>query len=44
MVTTHNFAPGNAGVIFYTDIVLPLIGLTLLWLQHRFAPDGIRAK
>jgi hypothetical protein len=23
MITTHNFAPGNAGVIFYTDIAIP---------------------
>ena len=38
MVRTHNFAPGNAGVIFYTDIALPLIGLTLLWLEHRYSP------
>ncbi len=24
MVTAHNFAPGNAGVIFYMDIYIPL--------------------
>jgi hypothetical protein len=35
MVTTHNFAPGNAGVIFYTDLLLPLYGLVLLWLKGR---------
>ncbi|QJP15331.1 hypothetical protein G3545_17765 [Starkeya sp. ORNL1] len=35
MVTEHNFAPGNAGVIFYMDIVIPLFGFLLLWLQHR---------
>ena len=35
MVTTHNFAPGNAGLIFYTDIGLPLFGFALLWLQAR---------
>jgi len=35
MVTAHNFAPGNAGVIFYMDIVIPLFGFLLLWLQHR---------
>jgi hypothetical protein len=35
MVTAHNFAPGNAGLIFYTDIGLPLFGFTLLWLQAR---------
>ena len=27
MITAHNFAPGNAGIIFYSDIVLPIIGL-----------------
>lgn len=35
MRVAHNFAPGNAGVIFYTDIAIPIIGLVLLWLQHR---------
>jgi hypothetical protein len=38
MVTAHNFAPGNAGVIFYTDIVIPLIGFALLWWSRREAP------
>jgi hypothetical protein len=36
MVKAHNFAPGNAGSIFYTDIAVPLIGLGLLWVQHRW--------
>lgn len=35
MITAHNFAPGNAGVIFYTDILIPIIGFALLWLAHR---------
>jgi Family of unknown function (DUF6790) len=35
MISAHNFAPGNAGVIFYTDIFLPIIGFALLALQHR---------
>jgi hypothetical protein len=35
MVSTHNFAPGNAGIVFYMDIVTPLLGFLLLWLQHR---------
>jgi hypothetical protein len=35
MVAAHNFAPGNAGVVFYTDIGVPAIGFVLLWLQHR---------
>ncbi|MDO9228048.1 MAG: hypothetical protein Q7U03_00640 [Syntrophales bacterium] len=36
MIVAHNFAPGNAGVIFYTDIAIPIIGSALLWLQHRY--------
>lgn len=39
MVTAHNFAPGNAGVIFYTDIIIPLIGFALLWLARRNSKD-----
>jgi hypothetical protein len=35
MITEHNFAPGNAGIIFYLDFLIPLIGFALLWLQHR---------
>ena len=35
MVTEHNFAPGNAGIIFYMDIVIPLFGILLLWFQQR---------
>ncbi len=35
MMTAHNFAPGNAGTILYTDILLPVIGFTLLWLKWR---------
>jgi hypothetical protein len=36
MITAGNFAPGNAGVIFYTDFVIPPFGLLLLWLQWRY--------
>lgn len=35
MITQRNFAPGNAGVVFYMDIVIPLFGAGLLWAQHR---------
>jgi hypothetical protein len=40
MVTAHNFAPGNAGVIFWTDILLPVVGFVLLWLQRRCERGG----
>ena len=35
-----NFAPGNAGVIFYVDIIVPLVGFVLLALQRRYAPSA----
>jgi hypothetical protein len=35
MAYFYNFAPGNAGVIFYSDILVPIIGFTLLWLRYR---------
>jgi hypothetical protein len=35
MVTAHNFAPGNAGIIFWTDIFIPLFGFALLRLSRR---------
>lgn len=39
MATAHNFAPGNSGVVFYTDIFIPLIGFLLLWQSGRRAPQ-----
>jgi hypothetical protein len=49
ILRTGNLAPGNAGVILYTDIALPLIGFSLLWLAHRWplvraATAGTRHK
>jgi hypothetical protein len=41
MIVAHNFEPGNAGVIFYTDIAIPVIGFVLLALQHRFGRKPI---
>jgi len=35
IVTTGNMAPGNAGIMLYSDILLPLIGFGLLWLKRR---------
>ncbi|MCH9644247.1 MAG: hypothetical protein K0U23_05280 [Gammaproteobacteria bacterium] len=36
MEVAGNFAPGNAGVIFWTDIFIPVISFVLLYLQHKF--------
>lgn len=35
MVKHSNFAPGNAGVIFYMDILIPMFGLGLLYATRR---------
>jgi hypothetical protein len=35
MIRSHNFAPGNAGVIFWTDILLPVVGLALWYGARR---------
>ena len=43
MVTAHDFSPGNAGIVFYMDIIVPLVGLVLLWLQHRYSRTGAGA-
>lgn len=40
MTVHHNFAPGNAGVIFYMDILIPIVGAVLLILQSR--PNRLR--
>lgn len=37
MIAAHNFAPGNAGTIFYLDIIMPLTGFVLLWLDRHLA-------
>ena len=34
MITAGNFAPGNAGIIFYTDILVPLLGGLLIWMRY----------
>ncbi len=40
MITAGNFAPGNAGVVFYMDILLPIIGFVLLFLSKQsYATD-----
>jgi hypothetical protein len=44
MIVANNFAPGNAGVIFYTDIGTPIIWFALLWLQHRLERKDATAE
>ncbi|HEY4166192.1 MAG TPA: DUF6790 family protein, partial [Reyranella sp.] len=40
MLERGNFAPGNAGVIFYMDILIPAFGLVLLYAARRSRGRG----
>ena len=40
MVVENNFAPNNAGIIFWTDILVPLIGFALLIAWRRVHRGG----
>jgi len=44
MVTEHNFDPGNAGVIFWTDIILPVIAFLLLYQQYKLERTATSAS
>jgi hypothetical protein len=35
ILTQHNLAPGNAGAILWTDLLLPVFGLAAVWTHHR---------
>lgn len=37
IITVHNMAPGNAGVMLWTDILFPIIGFALLFWRY---PQG----
>ncbi|MAZ40149.1 MAG: hypothetical protein CMF49_08510 [Legionellales bacterium] len=34
MITADNFSAGNAGIIFYSDLLIPIFGFILLYLQY----------
>lgn len=42
MIRSHNFAPGNAGVIFWTDILIPVLGFALWAASRRAGPASRR--
>ncbi|MGY8997918.1 MAG: DUF6790 family protein [Alphaproteobacteria bacterium] len=34
MIANDNLSPGNAGVVFWTDVFLPVLGFGLLWFRY----------
>src|SRR5262249_51152347 len=47
IIKTKNFSPGNAGVVLWTDLLLPVIGFSLLYFyysqQRRLATTTARS-
>jgi uncharacterized membrane protein YjdF len=39
MIVAHNFAPGNAGIMFYSDLFLPAFGVVMLVLTKPKIPS-----
>lgn len=39
MIEFHDFAPGNAGFVFWLDMIQPTVLLFLLWLNRRSKGD-----
>ena len=37
IITAENLAPGNAGIVLWADIFLPVIGFVLLYLTYRIS-------
>lgn len=35
MIVAHNYSVGNVGLVLPTDIILPLVGMLLLWLSYK---------
>jgi hypothetical protein len=42
IVLSHNFAAGNAGIMLYMDVLIPVIALALLWMERRSLPPCLR--
>jgi hypothetical protein len=40
ILDTGNMAPGNAGIMLYSDILLPVIGFALLWWKRSVEKAG----
>lgn len=44
IIEKGNFAPGNAGVILWTDLLVPVIGMVLLYFSYRYDRKIVRKK
>ncbi len=40
MVASHNFSPGNVGLVLPIDIIMPFIGFAFLWLACKHPQPG----
>jgi hypothetical protein len=40
MIVDNNFSPGNVGLVLPADIIIPVVGVILLWLSHKHPKLG----
>jgi len=40
MIVAHNFSPGNVGLVLPIDIIIPIVGLLLLWVSYKHPQPG----
>ena len=41
MIVANNFSPGNVGLVLPSDILIPLIGIVLLWLGYKHPKSAV---
>jgi hypothetical protein len=41
MLVNNNFSPGNAGIIFYSDWLIPIIGFIFLYRSYKLGGERI---
>ena len=44
IIATGNMAPGNAGIMLYSDIFLPVIGFALLWFKRTTNASAMASR
>ncbi len=41
IITAHDYAPNNAGIILYTDLIMPIVGIILYILHIRSQKSAV---
>ncbi|MDD3457959.1 MAG: hypothetical protein PHO74_00530 [Weeksellaceae bacterium] len=41
IIEKNNYAPGNAGIMLWTDILMPVVSILLLYLSYKTDPKQL---